>query len=52
MEMTTERREWKEKAYADPTQWDKGTMMMLTYISSSYQSMKQSCFKLSVPMYA
>jgi hypothetical protein len=30
MEMTSDRREWKKKTCcADPTLWDKGTMMMI-----------------------
>jgi hypothetical protein len=30
IEMTSDRREWKNKTYcADPTEWDKGTMMMM-----------------------
>jgi hypothetical protein len=30
LEMTSDRREWKKKTCcADPTKWDKGTMMMM-----------------------
>jgi hypothetical protein len=29
METTSDKREWKKKTCADPTYWDKGTMMMM-----------------------
>jgi hypothetical protein len=28
MKMKSDRREWKKKTCADPTKWDKGTMMI------------------------
>jgi hypothetical protein len=32
MEMTSDRREWKKKTRADPSYWDKGTMMMTMFL--------------------
>jgi hypothetical protein len=34
MEMTSDRREWKKKTCADPTLWDKGTMIMTYMITA------------------